>query len=288
MKFHWNEVLKNYRRELILATAFIFAYIPSFVWMWDRWFARDSYYSHGILIPFVSFFLVWNRRSALARIVPSRSTWGLGLIIGGILVHLGSSVLRVYFTSAFSMLFVLCGLILHFYGEEAFRKNFFPLLFLFFMIPLPLIVIVNVSFQMKLFAADIATRILNNIGLLAVRKGSVILMQHSYVIVDDICSGLRSLISLAALGSLFAYWLKGGAIRKTILFLSTVPIAVIANVGRVVFLAFVSEVWGTKVAAGIVHTISGFLVFALAFVFLLIVAKLIESPGTENEPFAER
>lgn len=281
------KILKNHIREVILALTLIYAYVPSFVWMWDRWFARDSYYSHGVLIPFVSLYLVWNKRHDLAAIVPSRSTWGLPLIVVGILVHIFSSILRIYFTSAFSMLFVLCGLILHFYGRDFFRKVCFPVLFLFFMIPMPLVVIVNLSFQMKLFAADISTRILNSIGLLAVRKGSVISMQHSYVIVDDICSGLRSLISLAALGSLFAYWLRGGGIRKGIVLLSTVPISVIANVGRVVFLAFVSEVWGSEVATGIVHDISGFLVFALAFFFLLVVSKLIESQGPEDESFIE-
>ncbi len=278
-----KEFWKKYNREILIALAFGFAYVSSFIWMWDRWFARDSYYSHGILIPLVSVYLVFNSRRQLAGVTPVRSAWGLPLIVGGILVHLASSVMRVYFTSAFSMLFVLCGLVLHFYGREVFRRLTFPLLFLFFMIPMPLIVIVNISFKMKLFAADIAARMLNGMGLPAAREGSVILMRHSYVIVDDICSGLRSLISLAALGSLFAYWLKGGWVRKLVLLASTVPIAVLANVGRVVFLAFVSEVWGTKVATGIVHDISGFLVFALAFILLLTVSKLIESKVKTHE-----
>ena len=38
--------------------------------MWDRWFSRDSYYSHGILIPFVSIYLIWQRREELLKIKP--------------------------------------------------------------------------------------------------------------------------------------------------------------------------------------------------------------------------
>ena len=261
---------------VLLGGLFILAYVPSFVWMWQRWFARDSYYSHGILIPFVSGFFIWQLRDELRKIPLSRSAWGMPCIALGLLIHLGSSILRVYFTSAFSFLIVLYGLVLHFYGERLFRRIFFPLIFLIFMMPLPLVVIVNISFKMKLFAADIATRIINSIGLLAIREGSVIKMEHSYVIVDDICSGLRSLISLAALGSIFAYWLKAGWVRRAALLISTVPIAVIANVGRVVFLAFVSEIWGSKIATGIVHDISGFLVFAIAFILLLLVTKILE------------
>jgi len=98
---------------------------------------------------------------------------------------------------------VLFGLVLHFYGGRVLRKILFPGSFLFFMMPLPLVVIVNISFKMKLFAANIATDLLNWIGLYAVQEGSIIKMASAYVIVDDVCSGLRSLIALAALGSIF-------------------------------------------------------------------------------------
>lgn len=268
--------LKSHTAELVLAGMFILTYIPTLLWMWDRWFARDSYYSHGVLIPFVSGFLVWQIRDELAAIKPGRSPWGMPLIIAGLLIHVISSLFRVYFTSGFSMIIVLTGAILFLYGTAAFKKVVFPLGFLVFMMPIPLVVIANISFKMKIFAAQIATGLLNNMGLEAVRSGSVLKMQHAYVIVDDICSGLRSLISLTALGSIFAYWMKGPMYKRTILFLSTVPIAVATNVLRIVFLAFISEVWGPEHATGFVHDFSGFMVFALAFVLLYAMGKLLE------------
>jgi len=129
---------------------------------------------------------------------------------------------------------------------------------------------------MKLFAANISEVVLNNMGLRAMRQGSIIYMQHTQVIVDDVCSGLRSLISLGALGSIFAFWLKAPMWKRILLFVSTIPIAVITNVCRVVFLSFVSEVWGAQYATGFVHDASGFMVFALAFVLLYGVSKVIE------------
>ena len=174
------------------------------------------------------------------------------------------------------MMVVIFGFVLHFYGKKVLSKILFPLCFLFFMFPLPLIIIRNISFRMKILAAQISTGVLNNMGLLAIREGSVIKMRHAYVIVDDICSGLRSLISLTALGSIFAYWLKGPMWKKILLFLSTIPIAIVTNVCRVIILSSVSEIWGTKYAEGFIHDASGFLVFGLAFVMLFAVGKLIE------------
>jgi len=268
--------LRKYSAEVILALAFIFAYFPTFLWMWDRWFAKDSYYSHGILVPFVSGYLLWQKRDVLAKIVCKSSRWGIPLMLFGVGLHVISSLFRVYFSSAFSMLFVLAGAVLHLYGWQMLRQVRFPLAFLFFMLPLPLVVIVNISFKMKLFAAEIARSVLDNMGFQVVRDGSIIKMPHAQVIVDDVCSGLRSLISLAALGAIFAHWLKAPMYKRILLFLSTVPIAVVTNVCRVVFLSFVSEVWGPQYAAGFIHDVSGFMVFALAFLMLYVTARVIE------------
>ncbi|MCK5179874.1 MAG: archaeosortase/exosortase family protein, partial [Candidatus Omnitrophica bacterium] len=117
---------------------------------------------------------------------------------------------------------------------------------------------------------------LNGIGLTAIQAGSIIKMRYTQVVVDDVCSGLRSLISLGALGSIFAYWMDGAMWRRVLLFLSTIPIAIATNVARIILLAGVSEIWGPQHAEGFVHDASGFMVFALAFVLLFAVGKVLE------------
>lgn len=266
----------EFPRELWLAAIFLLTYIPTILWMYDRWFARDSYYSHGILVPFVTGFLIWQRRQELTKITAVSSPWGLPLIGAGLLLHILSSLFRVYFSSGFSMLAVITGLVLYLYGRQILQKIAFAVAFLVFMVPVPLVVIANISFKMKIFAAKIATVLLNQMGLWALRQGSVIKMQHTYVIVDDVCSGLRSLIALAALGSIFAYEMKAPAYKRVLLFLSTIPIAVATNVVRIIFLSGVSEIWGPEHATGFIHDFSGMLVFALAFVLLYAAGKLLE------------
>ncbi len=236
----------------------------------------DSYYSHGILIPFVSGYLIWQKKDQLKNIPVQESRLGLPVICAGVLLYLFSALFRINFTGGLSMFTVVFGLVLHFYGREILKEILFPVSFLIFMFPLPEVAIVNISFRMKLFAAAIAEKILNGMGILARRKGSIIIMRHTQVVVDDVCSGLRSLISLTALGSIFAYWLRGPFWKKAGLFLTTIPIAIITNVCRVVFLSTVSEIWGAEAAGGFLHDASGFLIFALAFVLLMGVSKVIE------------
>lgn len=284
----------KYKTPLFIGILFFLTYIPTFIWMWDRWWVRDSYYSHGILIPFMTGFLIWQKREELKKIEIQESPWGLILIISGIIIHVMSAMFRVYFTSGFSMLIVLCGLILYFFGEKIFKEIWFPVAFLFFMVPMPLVAIANLSFKLKLFAANIATVLLNEMGVPAVREGSIIRMRHAQVIVDDVCSGLRSLISLTALGSIFAYWLnlpivaltatssifaywiKAPITKRLIIVLMTIPIAIVTNVCRVLVLSLIAEIWGVEIASGFVHDLTGFMVFALAFIILWVVSKVIE------------
>jgi len=267
----------NHVRAAVITLLLLVIYSPTISWMVDRWNAHDSYYSHGFLVPFVSLYVLWTKRVRLSRMKLKPAAWGVGVIIGGLVLHLASALLRVYFTSAFSMIPVIAGLIIYFCGVAIFKETLFAVLFLAFMMPLPLVTIVGITFKMKLFAAYWANKVINAMGIRAVLDGSVIRMRHTHVIVEDVCSGLRSLISLLALGTIIAYLsAKLTRLKKVIVFFAAGVMAILANVVRIVFMAVTSEVWGAKFTEGPMHTLSGLLVFAVAFAGLMIVVKEIE------------
>jgi exosortase len=220
---------------------------------------------------------LWFKREQLSRMRLKPAAWGIWLVVGGLLVHLVSAFLRVYFTSAFSILPVVAGLVLYFCGVAIFREALFAILFLVFMMPLPLIAIVGITFKMKIFAAQIANKVINAMGIRAILEGSVIKMRHTHVIVEDVCSGLRSLISLLALGAIIAYLSsKLTRLKKVIVFFIAGAMAIFANIVRIVFMAVTSEVWGANFTEGFLHTLSGMIVFIVAFVGLMVVVKEIE------------
>lgn len=261
---------------IALTVLVIIVYIPTFIWMVSRWSAKDTYYSHGYLVPFISIFLVWFRRRGLAQLKVNPSGWGWLFFIGGILVHTVSALWRVYFSSGFSLIPVLIGLVLIFLGKDYLKKLLFPIMFIVFMIPLPLIAIASISFKLKIFAAQAATFIVNKLGVPAIRDGSIIKTMHSYLIVEDPCSGIRSLIALISLGALMAYFSSATTIKKGILFLSSIPVAVSSNIIRIVSLSLVSEIYGAKAASGLFHDTMGILVFVIAYFTLSIIAKVLE------------
>lgn len=267
-----NDLIKIF----VLLGLVIISYIPTFAWMIDRWSVKDTYYSHGFLVPFISLFLVWLKKDELSKLKIKPANIGWVFFGIGILVHAISALLRVYFTSGFSLIPVIVGLVLLFLGKSFLRKLWFPILFLCFMIPLPLVAIASISFKLKILASQISTSILNGLGVAATRDGSIIKTMHSYIIVEDPCSGIRSLIALIALGALMAYFSNISRTKKVLLFASSVPIAISSNVIRIVALSLVSEMYGAQWATGFFHTAMGFLVFVFSFASLLIISKLLE------------
>jgi exosortase len=271
-----KRMTKTFQKEIIVLVLLSAAYLPIIIWMWDRWMTPDSYYSHGILIPLVSLFLVWKKKKILQKLPSETSPWGLRIFILGIIFYWASAISHVYFSAGFSMIIILAGIVLHFYGERVFKEIRFPLLFLVFMVPLPIILVAFICFKLKIIAAHLATLILNILGLHAKQMTSIIKMDHSYVLVEDSCGGLRSLISLTALGCIFAYRLKLRLTKKLLLFASAIPIATITNACRIVFLSAVGEIFGTEYTQGFLHNLSGYMVFAFAFLMLFGVKKMLE------------
>ncbi len=257
------------------------SYIPTIVWMVDRWEAKESYYGHGWLIPIVSLYIVWQRRPLLKRAKISPDVTGLFIVLVSLGAHIAAASLRIYFLSGFSLVTAIWGLILFSFGRQMMKNLIFPVFFLAAMIPLPLVMISNLTVRLKLMVAQVATVILNWIGFHSVRSGSLITMPNSEIEIAAPCSGLRSLISLLTLGLIFAFALKISLFKKIVLFLSSIPIAIVANIIRVLLLAVVNDIYGEKIAMGFFHDCTGFVMFAVAFIGLYFVGVWLE--GTAGE-----
>lgn len=260
----------------IIAALIILVYWPTFVWMKARFFESNSYYSHGILIPVVFFYLLWIKCRGLKEIQLSPSRAGLFILIPALLIHLLAYFFEINFISGFSLAILLFGLSVYLYGWGISRKILFPILFLLFMIPLPQVMIISVSFTMKVLAAKVAAAGVNFMGIAAIREGSAIYLPNgAFLNIGDPCSGLRSLVSLTALGALYAYISKISMARKSVLFLLSIPIALFANIARIVLLLIVAFVYGSDVAAGKFHDFSGFLLFVFALAGLMAAGRIL-------------
>jgi EpsI family protein len=144
------------------------------------------------------------------------------------------------------------------------------------MVPIPELVIDTISFRMKLLSAGVATSVSDVLGLVAVREGSIIHIPNGKLVVDDVCSGLKYLIALMAFGALYAHLSSVKSWQKWVLFLLSIPISFLANVGRVTLMVIVGYKWGVAaVEKWYFHDLFGFVLFVVAFVCLFVVESFM-------------
>lgn len=258
-----------------LASAAAFAvFAPVIYYMVRHWGAVDDY-SHGFLIAPLAAYFAFERRKKLARTPIEPSWWGIvPLALGALALAIGRlgvelMAMRVGFVLTFIGIQVLL------LGIPIFRVLTFPLLFLFLMVPLPQSLVNVVAFPLQLFAADIAVNSLHLFGLPVLREGNIIHLPTTQLFVAEACSGLRSLMALGTLGVVFAYFFRTSWLERTILVLSTIPIAVLVNAFRVGLTGFLTYTYGTEMAEGAIHTTEGFFTFGTAFALLMLEAWLL-------------
>lgn len=262
----------------LLITLFLLCYHTTLAWMLQRWGGVDSYYSHGYLVPFISGYLIWLKREELRQIPPSSSTLGLFLIIFAVFLHLMGTVLYVFSLSGFSIFFLILGSVLFLFGKEFTKVILFPLIFLIFMFPLPLAFLSLITFPLKILVAKAGVTVVNLLGVPVLRNGFDITIPGGNLVVGNPCSGLRSLIAFLALGAVMAYLTDISPSRKLILFLSSVPIAILSNAIRVPVLILISHFYGLKAASpeSIWHNATGMLVFILGFILLMGLSRVLQ------------
>ena len=262
---------------LAACAAFLALFWPTLEWMAERFNALDSFYSHGWLVPLASAWLVWQRREALSREALSPSYSGLLLLGPAVILHLLGVWSRLHILSGLMCIAAVWGLVWTFWGRAAVRTLRFPLAFLLFMVPLPGVLLIGVSFYLKLAAASLAAAALRLAGVAATQEGSVIRLPHLTMLVDDTCSGLRSLLSLVALATLWTSLLPSATARwrKLAVVAASIPIGLAANMVRILLLTALALLWGRAAAEGFLHYGSGLVVFGVALALLACLGRAL-------------
>ena len=248
--------------------------------MWGWWIDAPEY-SHGLLIPPIAAFLIWQQKDRLERLRFLGSWWGVGLIlIGGAFLVMGE-LGTVYTIVQYGYVITLFGLILSFLGWPAFRLIAIPLLILLFMIPLPQFVLANLSTKLQLLSSQIGVFVIRLADISVFLEGNVIDLGGYKLQVEDACSGLRYLFPLMTLGFLMAYFYKGALWKRIALFLSSIPITVCMNSLRIGVIGVTVEHWGIAAAEGFLHEFQGWVVFMISALLMFGEIVLLNRFGRE-------
>lgn len=251
-------------------------------YMVDIWSVDDNY-SHGFLVPFVSGYFFWISKEKILATEVKPATWGLLVVVLGVLQLLAGSMVTEYFTQRTSMIVITAGTVIYSMGWQAFMAMRLPLLYLFLMVPIPAIVYDTMTMPLKLFVAKLSVKGLIVLGYPVMREGNIIVLPNVTLEVADACSGLRSLMSLIALSVAFAYLFQKKAWKRWLLIFSALPVAVFTNVMRVFVTGVLAKHYGRAAAEGFFHEFAGFAVFFVAMAIMALLAALLKIGEKRNE-----
>lgn len=249
---------------------------------------NDEDMGHGFFVPLVSGYIIWQRRDHLLAMNFKPAWWGLGVIALGMAESYIGTLGAEQFMQASAILVTLVGVLLTFGGVPLVRELAFPLILLPFMIPLPALIYNKITFPLQLFASWVAENVLNAIDIPTIRDGNVLeLPTGGKLNVAEACSGIRSLLSLTFLALVYGHFFEKRVSIRVVLLLATVPIAILANAGRVTLTGILAEKVDPSMAHGTYHTIEGFLVFVVAIALLIglhsILNRFMKSKSVEIE-----
>ena len=268
----------------VLAVLFAFVlYEHGLNLMVDNWFLTEEY-SHGVLIPFISVFLIWQKKNILERIAFSGSWAGVSVVLAGVtLIMLGNiSTLTIFIQYGFVI--SLTGFILAYMGWRGLKEILVPLFLLFLVIPLPGVIYQEISQSLQLISSSLGVWVIRLFNISVYLEGNVIDLGAYKLQVVEACSGLRYLFPLMSLGLIAAYFFKAALWKRMFVFLSSVPITIIMNSFRIGIIGVLVEYWGPSMAQGFQHDFEGWAVFMACTGILVLEMWILAKVGGDKRP----
>jgi len=287
-RVHHNSSLLIFVALLPLAIMAL-SYWPVMVGLFNSWQNNDDY-SAGQLVPLIALFLFWRERK-LFRECPLMPCW-----TGGIALVLLAETVRTYGLMSrahpsieqYAIVLMIPGLILLVAGWRLFRSVLWILLFLLLMVPLPGRVHNLISGPLQTMATTGSVFLLEAFGVRVSQQGNVIMLNETTpMAVAEACSGLRMLTAFVIVAAFMAYMVKRSRLKKAILLLSSIPVAVMCNIVRLCVTAVLFILASSELAEKFFHEFAGLVMMPVAvllmFAELWLLDKIIvPEPNLQN------
>ena len=290
-------IQEKFYKPVAIAAALAFVYFAVLMKLSRDWWT-DENYSHGLLVPFIIGFIVWQERKRFTEQQHRSSLWiGAVCVSFGLLALWAGTAGAELFVQRASLLLMLAGIVIYFFGLRIIQVVAVPMLLLALAIPIPQIIFNKIAFPLQLFASKCAVAAMSFFEIPVLRQGNVIELmplganEPKRLAVVEACSGIRSLMTLVTLAVVYAYFTRPrdpqvppdptgttksqtkffatfAFWRSLILIVSAVPIAILTNAARVSGTGVLAHYYGTKVADGFFHSFSGWVIYLVAAALL--------------------
>lgn len=244
--------------------------VPTLVSLATDYWSTDNGV-HGPVLLATGAWLLWRERTFIeANARPERSAWPLLAIIPLVLVYLYGRAFHILTAETVALYLMLAMIAFAAWGAAVMRHLWFPALYLAFLIRPPSSFIAETTQPLKIWISGSAAWLLQQFGYAIASSGVTIQVDQYEMMVQQACAGLGSIFSLLAIGLLYLHLVsaaRGG--RRLFLLLAIVPIAVLANLLRVIILILLTVHYGEGVAQGYAHQLAGMVTFGLSLAGLM-------------------
>ncbi|MEM7233570.1 MAG: exosortase/archaeosortase family protein [Planctomycetota bacterium] len=235
-----------------------------------RYWWEDPDFSHGFLVPVISFILAYSARDKLSALPGTRSTAGLACLVGSLAIYTFGHVAVYNVAERIGMWGIFVGALWFLFGGPLAYAVRFPLFFALFSFPPPRFILNRVRLELKEFATRVSSDLLATTGYDANPEGNVLVVGEHILEVADACSGVRSLTAIFATSILFAHLFQTGVLKGSLLVLTSIPVTILVNVLRIIIVAASLVSFNLDLTSGFLHDLVGYAVFGLSLGFLYV------------------
>jgi exosortase len=248
-------------------------YWPVLIRLVAQW-NNDEDMGHGFFVPILAAYIAWQKRDEFLA-VPAKANWlGLLLVIYAGLQLCVATLGAELFLARTAIVLSIIGAVLFLGGTGRLRVMAFPLFLLFFMIPIPAILYNQITFPLQLIASRVAESALMTVGIPVLREGNILELAGQKLSVVEACSGIRSLLTLSFLSLVYGYFFETKTWLRVVLFVATVPIAIVANASRVTVTGIIADS-RPELAHGLFHTAEGFVIWIVSITILALFHQMV-------------
>jgi len=265
-----------------LILAFAILAVPTVATLGDQTWSTETG-AQGPLVLCTGAWLLWRLTPEFRQTATPGNPWVTGLVLALALASYVFGRAYDFITLEAAGVYGAGLAILHArLGASVMFKNWFPFLYLAFVIPPPETLLVHLTAPLKQFVSHVSTDWLAALGIPVAREGVTIFVGQYQLLVEDACSGMNSIIGIIAVSLLYIYLSRGSSWRYSILLTSlAIPIAIVANIIRIMTLVLLTYFFGDQVAQGFLHYTAGFFLFALALVLVFALDRLFSFIGAK-------
>lgn len=263
-----GDFLGRHRWALALAAAvFVGLFLPTIL-MLLRFCLQEDDFSHCLIVPFVSGWILFANRRKILEIPARGSLAGLAILVASLLLFAFGYLTTRSIFQRLGMVGCSIGLTAFLLGSELLRRHPFPFLFLFLSIPVPYVYYLKISLALRAFATALSAGILHGAGVPVMDEGNLLVVGTHRLGVEDACSGIRSLMAIVTIAVLFCHLFRTGLLPGLVLIAISIPVTILVNILRIFVTAWVLQGYEVDLTRGLVHESMGMILFAISLVFL--------------------